>query len=1024
MSMDVTGRRRLFFGRAFWLDGLLRHTAAIRSQWNVFKPMVRRALWQLRYAKGARSKLAVARRLVPKAYAWLTHHAALEAARTSLKGSTNLADYIDPPRQSPECAVLSGGILAISIPSKSATPARIRIFNRYSMMYACRQLARIEHVPRQGESVPPDGSRPVGDPMPESSVQLVVEAPSELCEAMAGEIDVHVEIGSGSVVFENMVLTNISAVSIASLSLQNNLLQFSGSVTRDGPAELNIGLFIDGELAGSTILPVAGHRFFGSILIGDRFLDGSGHLLELRELPAMALAASRYELLPLHITPWPALQTYAGQPLDGTLSPTARHHFRSYKLWLDKLSEGRQALPPIARLHEELLQGFKKRAEYPLLEFPLSPNPTASIIVPAHDKFEVTYLCLCSLLFAFNDASFEVIMVDDGSSDETRDISRFVQGIRVVRHETATGFVEACNDGARLARGEFIVVLNNDTEVTARWLDEMIAATRNFARIGMVGAKLVYPDGRLQEAGGIIWGSANPWNVGRGANASDPQYNYVRPADYVSGAALMLPRHVWETVGGFSPEYAPGYFEDTDLAMKVREAGYQVLYVPTSTIIHFEGQSAGTDTAGSGMKRYQEINRPKFKQKWATTVAHHGIEGERPDREKDRPAFRVLFIDHQFPFVDGDAGSYAAFQEIRLLQALGAKVTFLPRNLAWMDRHTLALQRIGVECLYAPYVMNFVEYVRAHAGEYDVVFICRYHVAEQIVPAIREASPGTKIVLNLADLHFLREMREAAAGTEGYTHARAEATRTAELRIVQSSDLTFSYTDVELAILRDHLQQPAAVAKLPWVVEARALPRSFNDTKGILFLGNFNHPPNREAVKFFSRNVLPVLRKWLPGVCFNVAGTRSDVALSDLSCDGLRVLGHVADLDELLAGARVFVAPLLSGAGLKGKVIDAISRGVPCVLSPIAAEGTGLVDEHDCLIAERPDQWADAVCRFYTDETLWTKIGKNALDLAETRYGFDSALHDIENALNKIGVAGRREGAIVYGRARPEKYGF
>jgi GT2 family glycosyltransferase/glycosyltransferase involved in cell wall biosynthesis len=1024
MSIEMIRRRRALRRPAYRLNGLLRYLAAIRSQWDVFKPLVRRAFRQLRYAKGTRSKLAVARRLAPKAYAWLTHHTALEAARSSLKGSTNLADYIDPPLRVPECVALGGGILAVSLPSVSATAARVRISNRYGMTYSCRQLDRIERTHHHAPLASPDGSLSAGDAVPLASVQLVVQAPSELCENMAGKIDVYVEGGTEPVVFKDMVLENSSAVSVTNLSIENNLLQFSGSVARQGLTDLNLGLFVDGTLAGSSIFPLSGRRLFGSVLIDDRFLDGAGHLLELRELPGMALAASSYELLPLHITPWQALQTYARAPLDGTLSPSARHHFRSYKLWLDTLSEGRQNLPPIARLHGELLQGFKKRTDYPALDFPQYADPVASIVIPAHDKFEVTYLCLCSLLFAFNDANFEVIVVDDGSSDETRDIGRFVRGIRVIRHETAMGFVDACNDGARLARGEFVAFLNNDTEATARWLDELIAAIRNFANIGMVGSKLVYPDGRLQEAGGIIWGSANPWNVGRGGNANAPQYNYLRSVDYLSGAALMLPRKIWEQVGGFSPEYAPGYFEDTDLAMKVRGAGYRVLYVPTSTIIHYEGQSAGTDTAGSGMKRFQEVNRPKFHRKWAAAVAHHGLEGERPDREKDRAALRVLFIDHQFPFVDSDAGSYAAFQEIRLLQALGAKVTFLPRNLAFMDRHTLALQRIGVECLYAPYIMNFVDYVRSRAGEYDAVFVCRYYIAEQVVPVVRAASPNTKIILNLADLHFLREMREAAAGTEGYTRERAEATRTAELSVVQASDLTFSYTDVELAILEQNLARPAVTARLPWVVEAKPLKRSFQDSKDILFFGSFNHPPNLVAVRFFAREILPALRRRIPGVRFSVAGSGSDKALRDLSCDGLQVLGHVPDLDEVLARARIFVAPLLSGAGLKGKVIDAISRGLPCVISPIAAEGTGLVDGVNCLIADGVERWTDAVLQLYADEALWTEIGQNALKLAITRYGFANALNDFEQAIAKIGIVGRREGAVVYEHTRPERYGF
>ncbi len=996
------------------LNGLLRYVATIRSQWDVFKPLMRRALWQLRDAKGAGNKLAVARRLLLKADAWLTHHSALEDARNSQKGSTRLTDYIKPPGRIPDCVALNGGILAIALPALSGT-AQVRIRSRFGMTYSCREIARMDcpqdPLPASGGITPPSGEPPP------HCVQLVVQAPSELCDPMTGEIDVEVNDGSDPVIFRNIVLANSPSVSVANLVLQNNLLQFSGSVVLDGPAEINLGLFIDAELAASTILSLSGRRFSGCVLIDDRFLDGGGHLLELRELPGMALAASTYHLLPLHITPWQALQTYAGAPLDATLSPAARHHFRSYKLWLDRISEHPQEnMPPIGRLHEELLQGLKKRTDYPPLKFPQVANPAASIIIPMHNKFEVTYHCLCSLLFAFNDASFEVIVVANGSSDETRELARFVRGIRVVRHEDASGFVDACNDGARLARGEFIVLLNDNTEATARWLDELIAATRNFANVGLVGAKLVYPDGRLQEAGGIVWSSGNPSPAGRGGNASDPKCNYLRPTDYLSGAALMMPRKVWEDVNGFSQEYAPGYFEDTELAMKVRQAGYHALYVPTSTIIHHESQSAGADTAGSGMKRFQHI-------RWARAVAPHGFDDERPDRETDNPAFRVLFIEHQFPIVDGDAGSYAAFQEIRLLQALGAKVTFLPRNLAFMDRHTLALQRIGVECLYAPFVINFVDYVRTHAADYDVLFVCRYHIAEQVIPIARAVAPKAKIILNLADLHFLREMREGA-GTEGYRRERAEATRTAELKVIDSSDLTFSYSDVELAILADQLKRPATTARLPWVVETKQLARNFGETNGILFLGSFNHPPNRQAVKFFASEVLPALRERLPGVRFNVAGSSSDSALRDLSCDGLDVLGHVANLDEVLARTRVFVAPLVSGAGLKGKVMDAISRGLPCVLSPIAAEGTGLADGLSCLVADGAEQWVQAVSRLYTDEALWTEIGRNALKLAETRYAFANAVSEFEQAMAKIGIAGRRDRALVYRLARPDKYGL
>ena len=974
-------------------------------------PLVSRAMARLRAAPGVKGKIRELRVLSTRARAHLRRRTALAAALEAVTEPARLDELLTVPRPAPDCLPLGGGALSISLSQFPGEDLHIIIRDRKGVSHSARVMKRI---------VRPSGGSGAG--IVDGTVQIIAQAPLELLGQEPG-IEVEIREGTQSVVFPDIRLECRTDLSDGRLSVDNNLVMFSGMADGNRTAELKLGLFVDGDITASIAVAPQGARFNGAVLIDPCHLDGAIHHLELRELPNMAILASAYEFLPLHVTPWDALQDYARAPLDGTLSPAARHHFRSYQLWLDKVARDPTDAPPVSHLYTEILHGFRKRRDYPKLEFPAHEAPVASVVIPVHNKFEVTYLCLCSLLFAYNDASFEVIVVDDGSSDETREIGQCVSGVRVLRHETAKGFVDSCNAGAALAKGEFVAFLNNDTETTARWLDELVSVCRSFDNIGLVGSKLVYPNGKLQEAGGVIWGSGDPWNVGRNGNAHDPRYNYLRRVDYVSGAALMLPRAIWEKVGGFSAEFAPGYFEDTDLAMKVRDAGHLVVYVPSSTIFHFEGKSAGTDT-GSGMKRFQEVNRPKFKQKWGHAVASHAPVGVDLDREKDRgAAFRVLFLDHQFPMVDGDAGSYAAFQEIRLFQALGAKVTFLPRNLAWMDRHTTALQRIGVEALYAPYVTIYDDFLRARAREFDVVFVCRYQIAEHIIPLVRAASPSTRIVFNLADLHFLRELREAAAGSTGATRKRAEDTRAAELAVVQASDLTFSYSDVELAVLESHVKQSCALARLPWVVDLKPLARSFADTQGLLFLGGFSHPPNAEAVKFFARDVMPALRERLADIRLGVVGKGAEAALADVSCDALHVVGHVADLDAVMARARIFVAPLLTGAGLKGKVIEAISRGVPCVLSPIAAEGTGLVDGVSCLVATTALEWVECIARLYSDEALWQEMAANALKLVDAKYTFEPALDAFEQALARIGVEGKRKGALIYRQSRPPRYG-
>jgi len=852
--------------------------------------------------------------------------------------------------------------------------------------------------------------------------QVRLQAPAELFEDNIAKVDLCVELEGEATTIADVILSNKSDLNIVRLSVDASRVEFAGRFNGVVPDQLTLGVFVDGALSGSSVIETDGQAFSGIASLNSKHLDGGAHLVEIRRLPHMSALASTYEILPMQITPWSAVQLYAGAPLDGTLSPGARHHLRSFRAWFEKI----QADPSvrIPAVYDELLGGFRKRKTYPRLSFGAVANPTVSVVIPVHDKFEITYFCLCALQFAFNETTFEVIVVDDGSTDETVDIDDFVEGIRVVRHKSALGFVNSCNDGAALARGEFVMMLNNDTEVTARWLDELVSVFRNFNNVGMAGSKLLYPDGHLQEAGGIVWNSGNPWNVGRNANAADPSFNYLRQTDYVSGAAIMLPTELWKSLGGFSAEFAPAYFEDTDLAMKVRAAGRCVVYVPTSTVYHYEGQSAGTSVA-SGMKRFQEVNRPKFKRKWVRAYGNHAAEGVRPDREKDRNiAFRALFVDQHVPFVDNDAGSYAAFQEIRLFQSQGAKVTFLPRNLAWMDRHTLALQRIGVECLYAPFVMDFTDYIRRHAAEYDMVYVTRYKIGEQVIPLIRSVAPNTKVLLNIADLHFLRELREAASGNANYTIQQAEATRDAELAVVRSSDLTFSYSEIELAVLESHISSGAATAKMPWIVETKNLPRTFENTKDILFLGGFGHPPNEQAVKFFAGDVLPLVRERIPDVRFNVIGSGAPASVKALASDSVQILGYLPELDEVFASHRIFVAPLLAGAGLKGKVLEAMSRGIPSVLSPVAIEGTGLTSWNDCLVAKSAQEWADAVVKLYTDKKLWSRIGANALNLAQSRFSFSAGVEMFQEALAKIDIYGRKDWALVYQQARPHRYGL
>ncbi len=627
--------------------------------------------------------------------------------------------------------------------------------------------------------------------------------------------------------------------------------------------------------------------------------------------------------------------------------------------------------------------------------------PLASIIIPAYNNFELTQRTIQSVKQSSNSASYEIVLVDDCSTDRVAEIEQIFSDLVVVRNESNLQFLKSCNKAASFCTGRFFVFLNNDTEVRDRWLDELLLPFYDSENIGLTGSMLINSDGSLQEAGGIVWANGKPANVGSGDNPKRPEYNYRRDVDYLSGASLCIPGKVWGAVGGFSEEFAPCYYEDTDLAFKVRQAGYRTVYAPQSRVIHHEGSSNGRDV-NVGSKRYQVVNAPKFEQKWRHAFKELGEENIGLQLQKDRNVqHRILLIDHVTPDPDADAGSYAAIQEMRLLQSLGFKVTFMPDNLAYMGQLTRRLQRMGVEVLYPPFFFSVYEAIEQRAGEFDAFYITRYEIAEKYLPTIRRCSKA-KVIFNNADLHFLREMRTAAVSNKSMDSALKIRAR--ELAVIVQVDAVLSYNDAERAVILSHTGLAKSVFRCPWVLEEKQPGKSFAERDGLAFLGGFGHPPNVEAMLFFAREVMPILAIEMPEVKLRIYGSRLPPEVKALACENIEVLGFVEDLNELFQNCRLFVAPLLSGAGIKGKVLDSMAFGVPALLSDVAAEATGLSHKISTWIANTPEEWVAGVKACYHDELLWQKLSGNCRIVAQEQFSFKIGQQMFRQMLIKLGV--------------------
>lgn len=617
----------------------------------------------------------------------------------------------------------------------------------------------------------------------------------------------------------------------------------------------------------------------------------------------------------------------------------------------------------------DLLSQMRKK--YPRITLNTSDTPEVSVIIPVYGKFAYTYQCLKSIFASEPKLRYEVIVVDDCSVDETVFLTAVTAGVRFLRPQQNGGFIESCNAGAAIARGRYLHFFNNDTEVRPGWLDELHDTFAAEPRAGLVGSKLIYPDGKLQEAGGIIWRMGDGWNVGRGQDPAHPHANYRRQVDYCSGASIMIPTDLFNSFGGFDAIYKPAYYEDTDLAFKVRQAGRRVYYQPLSVIVHHEGISSGTDVK-TGVKRYQIRNSRLFFDRWKTVLASHRLNGDEPHLEKDRGIVgRALFIDETTPTPKEDAGSTVAISHMRILQELGYHVTFVPAdNMANLGAITSDLQRMGVECVYAPYYWSLEELLRKRAAEFDLVYIHRYVNAFKYLPVLRTLAPRAKVIYCVADLHSLRLNRQAEMENSPTLRIEAAQVKMREYQAISGVDYAIVHSDVERDLLARELPD-AKVAVIPWTVERTPAATSFAQRKNIAFIGGYRHPPNVDAVEFFVTEILPPLVQLVPDVKFLVIGSHLPDRLRQLAASNVQILGFVSDLGPILADVKLTVAPMRFGAGIKGKIFTSLAHGVPCVATAVSAEGMGLTDGKDIAIATPPMAIARAIARLYLDEELW-----------------------------------------------------
>lgn len=612
-----------------------------------------------------------------------------------------------------------------------------------------------------------------------------------------------------------------------------------------------------------------------------------------------------------------------------------------------------------------------------------SDEPRVSVLILTQKDAGLLRGCLSSLARHLP-ASIpaEVLVLCNGAAPEVVETARrAVTGARVFVSPVNLGFGGGNNRLAREARGELLLLLNDDAEVDDGWLEPLVETLDQHLTAAAVGSRILFPDGRVQEAGSVLFEDGSTAPVGRGLPPGSRDYLFRRRVDYTSANSLLLRKEAFEQVGGFDEGYYPAYYEDLDLALSLRSAGFAWLYDGRSSIRHQE--SASTTTHYKHWLFSRNIER--IRSKWGPL-----LEGQLPRPEGGGPDGPIphTLLPH-IELARGNPPQVLIVDDMLPVRGLGAGAVLMHELAlqAGLDRYSLSIavtKHPGADpASVADLGLRVVqEDLATHLAshDYDLVVICRPSNYDPVAPLVTEHQPKAKVVYVAEALFSARLEREAdlhAPDSPRARELRAEAAeiRALEERIVRSVDRVAAVSGVEAAILRAAPGAAPVVEVPPLQPDLHLLPEDLGDRSELAFVASWTargHTPNSDAFWWLVREVLPHVLPPVPWTRLRVTGANPPDDIAAAAGPHVTLTGFLPDLAELYARIRVIVAADRFGAGLKNKTLEALQYGVPVVATTIGAEGIEVPDGiTPMIVTDDPAEFGAAVVRLLTDNDEW-----------------------------------------------------
>lgn len=620
------------------------------------------------------------------------------------------------------------------------------------------------------------------------------------------------------------------------------------------------------------------------------------------------------------------------------------------------------------------------------LSFPSFPKPDLTIVIILYNKPAFLLNCLLSIHNQAN-VSYKILLIDNNSTEKMSDVISGIENVTYIKNNENKHFVLGVNQALQLVDTEFVCLLNYDSEVFPGAFSTGVNFLKTNPGAGVVGGKLVYPTGFLQEAGSALWKNGVCSGYGRNDAPAKGEYNFLREVDFVSGAIYISRTALVKEVGVFDERLAPAYYEEVDLSLKILGKGYKVFYHPQIILKHFEYGTITKESAIKLMERNRGIFLNIHKQYLEKNCSEYAPKKLLQNFYKTSKK-KILYIDERIPHEELGAGYPRAKSLIKILHELGFFITFLPLECSKEEDWTKIRETIplDVEVLIPP--SNDLSIVsKTRTDFYDLIIVSRPNVMAVVEPTLRKwkkMNANLKIIYDAEALHSERMKLFFHLHPEKKV-LKLNFSEKKELDLTNVADAVFSVSEKEKQKFETRGKKTYVVSHYK---ELSSKLKTFNERKDILFLGAFHdiNSPNSDSMIWFLENVFQRVISKIPDIRLKIVGYQSDVFFKKFSEMPIDFYSNVSDPLSFFHESRIFIIPTRHSAGIPLKFVEATSQGIVSVVSSLISSQLNVKDGNEVRIGKDEESFAQAIVDLYTNEAAWNEIQKNALEFFQNNF--------------------------------------